>query len=349
MKQTYFADEPFYHCFLHWIIFLERYGDSVRITTSFNSETTANEIVEGINLKGKRIVITGGSSGIGLETARSIAKQGAEITLAVRNVESGKQAAEDIMKSTGNNEIHVAKLDLCKKDDIINFVSNWKGPLDILINNAGVMNLPELKLTDEGFEEQFAANYLGHFALAVGLHDALAQSGDARIVAVSSVVHLNSPVIFDDINFKIRPYDPVLAYGQTKSAVVLFTVGVSKYWAKDNITANALMPGAISTNLQRHMDKETLKNWGALDDLGNRLAQPKGWKTTQQGAATSVLLAVSPLLNGISGRYFEDCNEAEIVTSSNYMKGVAQYALDPDNAERLWNTFYPIVKRWFQI
>lgn len=334
-------------CYI-WIIFLERYGDSVRITTSFNAETTANEIVEGINLKGKRIVITGGSSGIGLETARSLAKQGAEITLAVRNIESGKQAAEDIIKDTGNNEIHVAKLDLCQKEDIINFVSNWKGPLDILINNAGVMNLPELKLTDEGFEEQFAANYLGHFALAVGLHDALAQSGAARIVAVSSVVHLTSPVIFDDINFKFRTYDPVLAYGQAKSAVILFTVGASKYWAKDGIIANALMPGAIATNLQRHMDKETLKNWGALDDQGNRLAQPKGWKTPEQGAATSVLLAVSPLLNGISGRYFEDCNEAEIVTSNNYMKGVAQYALDSNNAERLWNTFYPVVIKWFK-
>lgn len=321
----------------------------MRITTSFNAETTADEIVEGINLKGKRIVITGGSSGIGLETARSLAKQGAIITLAVRNTESGKQAAEDIMKTTGNSEIHVVKLDLCKKEDIIKFVSDWNGTLDILINNAGVMNLPELKLTDDGFEEQFAANYLGHFALAVGLHEALAQSGAARIVSVSSISHLSSPVIFDDINFKFRPYDPGLAYGQAKSAVILFTVGVSKYWAKEGITANALMPGAISTNLQRHMNKEALKIWGALDDQGNRLVQPKGWKTPEQGAATSVLLAVSPLLNGISGRYFEDCNEAEIVTSNNYMKGVAQYALDLDNAERLWETFYPVVMKWFEI
>ncbi|CUX37650.1 3-oxoacyl-[acyl-carrier-protein] reductase FabG [Clostridium sp. C105KSO15] len=253
------------------------------------------------------------------------------------------------MKTTGNSEIHVVKLDLCKKEDIIKFVSDWNGTLDILINNAGVMNLPELKLTDDGFEEQFAANYLGHFALAVGLHEALAQSGAARIVSVSSISHLSSPVIFDDINFKFRPYDPGLAYGQAKSAVILFTVGVSKYWAKEGITANALMPGAISTNLQRHMNKEALKIWGALDDQGNRLVQPKGWKTPEQGAATSVLLAVSPLLNGISGRYFEDCNEAEIVTSNNYMKGVAQYALDLDNAERLWETFYPVVMKWFEI
>ncbi|MBK0039402.1 MULTISPECIES: SDR family NAD(P)-dependent oxidoreductase [unclassified Enterococcus] len=320
----------------------------MRIATSFNSETTADEILEGINLKGKRIVITGGASGIGLETARSLAKQGAEITLAVRNIESGKQAIGDIIASTGNSNIHVEKLDLCNKEDIINFVSSWKGTLDILINNAGVMNIPELKLTNEGFEEQFATNYLGHFALAVGLHEALAQSEGARIVSVSSVSHLTSPVIFDDINFKFRPYDPELAYGQAKSAVILFAVGVSKYWSKDGITANALMPGAIATNLQRHMNKETLKNWGALDDQGNRLAQPKGWKTAEQGAATSVLLAVSPSLNGISGRYFEDCNEAEIVTSNNYMNGVAKYALDSNNAERLWDEFYPLVKKWFK-
>lgn len=334
---------------LYFDYILERYGDNVRITTSFNAETTANEIVEGINLKGKRIVITGGASGIGLETARALAKQGAEITLAVRNTESGKQAAEDIITSTGNNDIHVTKLDLCKKEDILNFVSSWNGTLDILINNAGVMNLPELKLTDDGYEEQFAANYLGHFALAAGLHKALAQSGAARIVAVSSVSHLTSPVIFDDINFKFRPYNPGLAYGQAKSASILFTVGVSKYWAKDGITANALTPGAIATKLQRHMDNETLRIWGALDEQGNHLTQPKGWKTPEQGAATSVLLATSPLLEGISGRYFEDCNEAEVVTSNNYMNGVAQYALDPDNAERLWNTFYPVVRKWFEI
>ncbi len=180
---------------------------------------------------------------------------------------------------------------------------------------------------------QFATNHLGHFALALGLHDALAADGAARIVSVSSSGNLMSPVIFDDIHFAFRPYDPWLAYGQSKTANILFAVGATARWFRDGITANALMPGAIcasqqrfaiATNLQRHIG-------------GMPLIPPEQQKTPEQGAATSVLLATSPLLEGIGGRYFEDCNEATIVTNGkDYMSGVAPYALNPDNADRLW-------------
>jgi NAD(P)-dependent dehydrogenase (short-subunit alcohol dehydrogenase family) len=201
-------------------------------------------------------------------------------------------------------------------------VAAWKGPLHVLVNNAGVMALPE-QHTAEGWEMQFGVNHLGHFALALGLHDALAAADAARIVSVSSSAHMRSPIVWDDIHFAFRPYDPILAYGQSKTANVLFAVEATRRWAADGITANALMPGAIATNLQRH--------------LGGMKTPVELRKTPEEGAATSVLLAVSPLLEGIGGRYFADCNEAIPVSNSKGgMDGVAPYALDPANAERLW-------------
>jgi NAD(P)-dependent dehydrogenase (short-subunit alcohol dehydrogenase family) len=307
-----------------------------RITTPFGFESTAAEVAEGIDLSGKRVIITGASSGIGIETTRALALTGAEITMAVRNVNDGELIAFDIAEETGNRKIHVARLDLADRESIAAFISDWDGPLHVLINNAGVMALPELERTLEGWEMQFAVNHLGHFALALGLHDALAADENARIVVVSSSSHQYSPVIFDDIHFRFRPYDPLLAYGQSKTANALLAVGVTERWSGEGITANSLMPGAIVTNLQRHIDPETLRKWrgGKVIDPENL---PAGWKTPEQGAATSVLLAVSPLVEGVSGRYFFDCNETEMVHErTNDMSGVAPYALDPSNAERLW-------------
>ena len=204
------------------------------------------------------------------------------------------------------------------------FVAAWRGLLHLLVNNAGVMAIQEHQKTSEGWEMQFATNHLGHFSLSLGLHDALASAGAARIVAVSSSAHMLSPVVFDDIHFAFRRYDPWAAYGQSKTANVLFAVGATARWAVDGITANALSPGAIATNLQRH--------------IGGRLTTPLDrQKTPEQGSATSILLAVSPLLEGIGGRYFEDCNEAVAVTHrADDYHGVAPYALDPENADRLW-------------
>jgi NAD(P)-dependent dehydrogenase (short-subunit alcohol dehydrogenase family) len=295
------------------------------IKTPFGFSSTALDVAAGTDLTGRRAVVTGASSGLGIETARALASTGAEVTLAVRDLETGATVAKDIATSTGNDKIHALYLDLTDLGSVRRFASDWQGPLHLLINNAGVMATPET-YTEQGWESQFATNHLGHFALASGLHEALAVDGSARIVVVSSSGHQRSPVVFDDLNFAFRPYDPWLAYAQSKTANILFAVGATRKWAADGITANALMPGAIYTNLQRH-----------TGGRGSGQVPPELIKTIEQGAATSTLLAVSPLLEGIGGRYFVDCNETEIVDRrTGTLDGVARYALDPDNADRLW-------------
>jgi NAD(P)-dependent dehydrogenase (short-subunit alcohol dehydrogenase family) len=305
------------------------------ITTPFGVESTAAEVTDGIDLIGKRIIVTGGASGIGVETARALTAIGADVTLAVRDTQSGARVAADIAASTGWPAPRVEPLELTDRASIARFVDAWKGPLHVLINNAGVMALPDRQLTADGWEMQFATNHLGHLALTLGLYEALAAAGEARVVSVSSAAHLLSPVVFNDIHFSHRPYDRLLAYGQSKTANVLFAVELTRRWSRDGITANALMPGAIMTNLQRHVDAETLAGW-----RGGSYR----FKTPEQGAATSVLLATSPGVAGVGGRYFEDCNEAEVVAGTASMmpgvgsvrRGVADYALDPVSALRLW-------------
>jgi NAD(P)-dependent dehydrogenase (short-subunit alcohol dehydrogenase family) len=289
--------------------------------STFGFETTALEVVEGVDLSGKRALVTGGASGIGVETVRALAKAGAEVTIAARDVDAGEKVA------TETGALNVAYLDLAKLESVEAFARGWDGPLHILVNNAGVMAIQELQLNDAGLEMQFATNHVGHFALAQGLHGALAAEG-ARIVSVSSSGHLRSPVIFDDLNYAFRDYDPWSAYGQAKTANVLFAVGATARWARDGIYANALMPGGIATNLQRHVP----------DLIEQAKASGMRLKSTEQGAATSVLLAVSPELEGVGGRYYEDCVEAEVVERRGEWGsgGVAPYALDADNADRLW-------------
>jgi NAD(P)-dependent dehydrogenase (short-subunit alcohol dehydrogenase family) len=300
------------------------------VTTPFGAESTAAEVVAGIDLTGRRVIVTGGASGIGVETARALAGAGAEVTLAVRDRAAGQRTAEDITASTGNKEILVEYLDLADHGSVASFVAGWDGPLHILVNNAGVMASPLMR-TPDGWEMQFATNHLGHFALARGLRGALATAGGGRIVSVSSAAHLRSPVVFEDIQFQRRPYHPWLAYGQSKTANVLFAVEATKRWASDGITANALMPGAIRTKLQRYVSDAELDRMRAAS---GDPASPR-WKTPEQGAATSVLVATSPLLDGIGGRYFEDCNEAG-PHQPGTRRGVAGYALDPEAAARLW-------------
>jgi NAD(P)-dependent dehydrogenase (short-subunit alcohol dehydrogenase family) len=311
------------------------------IRTPFGFDSTAAEVIEGIDLSGKRAIVTGGSSGIGIETARALARAGAEVTLAVRNTGAGDRTAADITATTGNTAIHVHRLDLADQASVATFIANWSGPLHLLINNAGVMALPELTLTDQGYEMQFATNHLGHFALAVGLHDVLAAAGDARIVALSSVGHQRSPVIFDDLNFTSRPYDLGLAYGQSKTANVPFAVEATRRWGSDGITANAVHPGTIATtNLLRRLDPDVLAHLRASAPYAETFDESKvRYKTIEQGAATGVLVATSPQLDGIGGRYFEDCNQARVLdpdAPNTSGSGVAAYALDPANANRLW-------------
>lgn len=300
-----------------------------RITTPYGAETDADEIVAGLELPGRRMIVTGGASGIGIETARSLARTGAEVTIAVRRLADGQEVAREIAESTGNEAVRAAYLDLADPSSVRAFVDAWSGPLDVLVNNAGVM-APPLTRTAEGWELQFATNHLGHFALATGLHDALAAAVSPRVVSVSSSAHHRSPVVFDDIQYERRAYEPWEAYGQSKTANVLFAVEATRRWAGDGIAVNALMPGGIATNLQRHIDPAEMERMRAAAGAdGMRM------KTPPQGASTSVLLAVSPLVEGVSGRYFDDCNEAEVDVLT-ARRGVASYALDPVAAERLW-------------
>jgi NAD(P)-dependent dehydrogenase (short-subunit alcohol dehydrogenase family) len=235
------------------------------ISTPSGFDSTAAEVIAGIDLSGKRAIVTGASSGIGVETARALASAGAEVTLAVRDTGAGERTAADITATTGNDAVRVDRLDLADQASISAFVADWSTPLHLLINNAGVMAIPELERTSEGWEMQFATNHLGHFALALGLHDALADDGDARIVSLSSEAHLRSPVVLDDLNFRFRPYDTWLAYGQSKTANALFAVEATRRWSGDGITANAVHPGAVDSNLARHMDPAVLQG---LTDSG---------------------------------------------------------------------------------
>ncbi|OBK73257.1 SDR family NAD(P)-dependent oxidoreductase [Mycobacterium sp. 1274761.0] len=299
-------------------------------TTPFGFESTAADVIDGVDLTGRTAIVTGASSGIGVETARALSAAGATVTLAVRNTAEGQRVADEIRADTGNRRVSVGEINLSDLASVAAFVRAWTGPLDILVNNAGVMAVPELTLAASGHELHFATNHLGHFALAIGLHDALAAADGARVVSVSSGGHLRSPVVFDDIDYAFRDYDRFGAYGQSKTANVLFAVEATRRWADDGITANALMPGAIfDTRLGRHVDA------GHAAAAATQLRL----KTVEQGAATSVLLAASPLLDGTGGRYFEDCNEARLVDRRGApgTGGVAPYALDPANAERLWD------------
>jgi NAD(P)-dependent dehydrogenase (short-subunit alcohol dehydrogenase family) len=315
------------------------------ITTPFGPASTATEVIAGVDLTGQRAVVTGASSGIGQETARVLARAGAQVTLAVRDTAAGQRAAAAIA-ADGPNNVQVARLDLADRSSVAAFAAAWRGPLHILVNNAGIMATPERR-TVAGWELQFATNHLGHFALATGLHSALRQgalkqgalkqgaltaAGGARVVVVSSVGHVNGEVLFDDVNFDRHPYDPWAAYSQSKTANVLFAVEAARRWAGDAIAVNALNPGRIaSTGLSRHVDPAALAPQ-SFDPAGSTGVSVKD---IPQGAATSVLLAASPLVEGVSGTYFEDCQQAAPYVPG-IRRGVAGYALDPAKAARLW-------------
>ncbi|WP_182902814.1 SDR family NAD(P)-dependent oxidoreductase [Microbispora sp. H10830] len=307
-------------------------SDQTRLTTPFHSHATAAEVVEGVDLSGRRVVVTGGASGIGTETVRVLAAAGAEVTIATRDPAAAARIAATFADAAGT--VRSAALDLADLSSVAAFARDWRGPLDVLVANAGVMAIPVREVTPQGWEMQLATNYLGHFALAVGLYGSLRAAGRARIVVVSSGAHRDTPFDFDDPQFERRPYHPWTAYGQSKTADVLLAVGARR-WAADGITANALNPGWIMTNLQRHLDEAAMREMGAIDEDGEIIPQPY-LKTVAQGAAASVLLAASPLVEGVTGRYFEDNQEAP-PAAPGIVGGVAAHALDPDAADRLWD------------
>ncbi|WP_218221907.1 SDR family NAD(P)-dependent oxidoreductase [Nesterenkonia sp. Act20] len=310
-----------------------------RFTSPFTATSTAAEVLEGVDLRGRSAVVTGASSGIGVETARALARAGAHVVLAVRDVAAGRRAAEDMALTDPGASLEVRFLDLADLASVEAFTKSWSSPLHLLVNNAGIMMTPELR-TSRGWELQFATNHLGHFALALGLHPALVDAGGARIVSVSSSGHGMSNIVYEDLFFERRPYDAGLAYGQSKTANVLFAVEASRRWASEGITANAVMPGGIWTNLQRHWDPQ------ALADTQAHVAESDiAMKTPAQGAATPVLAAASPLLTGLGGLYLEDCQEAEPVPEIiDGIHGVRPYALDSENATRLWDVSLELLR-----
>ncbi|WP_099021515.1 SDR family NAD(P)-dependent oxidoreductase [Mycolicibacterium palauense] len=297
-----------------------------RVRTPFGFASTAADVLDGVDLSARTVLVTGTNSGIGFETARAVAAAGARLILAARDEDKANEAARRIVALTGNASTVALPLDLADLESVTRAVGSVTEPIDVLVNNAGVMAIPELTRTRQGHEMQFSVNFLGHFALTLGLHDALAAAGAARVVCVSSNAHLYSPVVFGDVDFRFRRYEPIEAYAQAKTACVLLGVAITRRWGQQGILANALNPGAIATGLQRHTG-------GIKTPVERR-------KTVEQGAATSALLAASPLVEGIGGRYFEDVNEAAVRHESPgpFGTGVADYALDSRYAELLWET-----------
>ncbi|MEA5364144.1 SDR family NAD(P)-dependent oxidoreductase [Amycolatopsis sp., V23-08] len=303
------------------------------ITTPFSASSTADEVLEGVDLSGVRAIVTGASSGIGAETARALAAAGADVTLAVRSTAAGRAVADAIAGTT-----RVLPLDLADQASVRRFADDWDGPLHLLVANAGVVT-GGLERTPEGWELQFATNHLGHFALATGLHDALARGaadrGEARVVSVSSTAHMRSGVDFDDLHFVRRAYDPQLAYAQSKTANALFAVEATRRWAADGIFANAVNPGGIATGLQRNFTPAQKESLAAAEAAGVFT-----YKTLGQGAATTVVAAVAPQFARTGGHYLDDAQEAYTVPDdavlADHPHGVKEWALDPATAERLW-------------
>ena len=306
---------------------------------SYDKNSTAAQVIAGHDLTGTDAVVTGGARGLGAETARVLAAAGARVVLAGRDQARGEAAAAQMRAGTGNRGVEFRGLDLGSLASVREFAAGYLSaarPLHLLVNNAGVMATP-LTRTADGFESQFGINHLGHFALATGLLPALASAGGARVVVLSSRAHRRSDVDFDDPNYRRRPYDPWQAYGQSKTATALFAVGLTARYPGDGITANAGMPGAIMTDLQRHIPAPELRSMGWADDRGVRTDLP-GWKTVAQGAATTVWAAVAPELDGVGGCYLDDCAIArpwtvdEVPPTGCYLP----YLLDPGRADLLW-------------
>ncbi|MFE6613815.1 SDR family NAD(P)-dependent oxidoreductase [Amycolatopsis sp. NPDC057786] len=300
-----------------------------KIGSGFGARSTAGEVLDGIDLSGKLAVVTGGYSGLGLETTRALANAGARVVVPARRPADAEAAL------AGISGTEVDELDLGEPASVEAFARRFLGtgrPIDLLIANAGIMAAPERRV-GPGWESHFAICHLGHHALVSRLWPALKADGGARVVTVSSAGHHSSPMRWDDVQFE-RGYDRWLAYGQAKTANVLFAVQLDTLGAEHGIRAFSLHPGAILTPLQRYLRQEEMVERGWIDEHGE-LADPD-FKTPEQGAATQVWAATSPLLDGMGGLYCEDCDIAELAPEEGEWVGVRPYAIDPGEAARLW-------------
>lgn len=296
--------------------------------SGFDATTTAADVLSGVDLSGRTALVTGGYSGIGLETTRSLAAAGARVVVPARR----RQAAQDALRDVGG--VRIEELDLTSMESVLSFAARIADEerLDVVVNSAGVMGTPETRVED-GWELQLAANHLGHFALVNLLWPALAEG--ARVVVVSSHGHHFSGMRWDDLMFEREPHDKYVAYGQSKTANVLFAVHLDALAQAHGVRAFALHPGVIMTPLMRHMTKEDIEERTGSDEQAK--AASLEMKSAEQGAATQVWAATSPLLDGLGGVYLEDCEVAEPAPANGDRVGVKEWATDPDEAARLWS------------
>lgn len=303
------------------------------LQSGFGPETTAQEVLAGQDLSGKVAIVTGGHGGIGLETTRALAGAGATVIVGARDVNKAQEVLAPL------NNVEVIRLDLADPSSIDEFAAVFLSSnraLDLLILNAGVC-FPTMIKDERGFDTHFATNYLGHFQLTVGLWKALKRSGNARVVSYSSIGHMTGPIDFDDLHFTKRPYDKVVSYGESKIACSLFAIELDKRGREHGVRAFAVHPGAILSGLSRNMSNEELAGWGVKRNEDGTYTSSGGFKTAEQGAATAVWCAVSPMLNGKGGVYCEDGDIAEVVPADSQLhRGVRQWAIDPESAAKLW-------------
>lgn len=326
------------------------------IGSGFNATSTSTDVIKGIDLTGKIAIVTGGDCGLGLEVTKTLTSTGATVIVAVRDTEKAKKNLE------GVSNVEFETLELTNPDSIDAFAEKFLNsgrPLHFLINNAGVMWTP-LRRDERGYESQFSINHLGHFQLTAKLWEALKKTDEARIVNVSSSAHNYSPVLFEDIHYNKREYDKFEAYGQSKTATVLFTVELDKRVQEFGVRAYALHPGiSLETNLGNHLGFEDMVAIGVLNPDGTpneeaAEAMKKTQKTTAQAAATTIWAATNPQLQNIGGVYLEDVEVAGIYEYPGYRnpagsKGVAPFALEQESALKLWTLSEEMTNTKFNI
>ena len=318
--------------------------DQKPIGSGYGAKTEAADIVDGVDLSGKNVIVTGGYSGIGLETVRALAGAGASITVPARDRAKAEAALADIP-----GDVTIADMDLADVDSVRAFADAFVGsgkPLHMLINNAGIMACPEARV-GPGWESQFGVNHLGHMALTVALLPALRKAGGARVVALSSTAHIIGGIDWDDPHFESRDYDKWQAYGQAKTANALFALELDARERDNGIRAFSVHPGGIFTPLQRHLPEEEMVAMGWKNADGTiPPAVAALFKSPEQGASTTVWAATSAQLDGMGGVYCEDCDIARLGDeNSQRWEHVRTWACDPDQAARLWQASEAMLAR----
>src|SRR5580692_11624667 len=319
------------------------------MSNSFGATSTTDEVLRGVNLSGKRVLVTGVSAGLGVETARALAAHGAQVTGAARDLPKAQAATEQVRAQAGRGgSLRLVKLDLASLDSVRRCAEGLLAagkPFDMIIANAGVMACPKGSTVD-GFETQFGTNHLGHFVL-VNRVASLLRPG-SRLVNLSSAGHRYADVNLEDPNFEHSPYAEFTAYGRSKTANVLFAVEFDRRHKARGVRATAVHPGGIRTELSRHLAPEVLQKLIAeLNASQPEGAAPFSYKSIPQGAATSVWAACVANAEAIGGRYCEDCSVAEVVSTPGLRGGVRPYALDPEHARALWQKSEELVGERF--